>query len=137
MKVQLKTQALRSTLRSWKKSLLLSCGLLTALLMPFAVSVPARALNNVIADGNLGEYASANTAPVLSLGTVSPVVADVQFFLSDQGFYEGAADSVYGDATFDAVVSFQQAQGITADGVIGSETWSALFAIDDRIASIQ
>jgi peptidoglycan hydrolase-like protein with peptidoglycan-binding domain len=119
-------------------SLFVGLGLLTVIGLPLAISSPAQAqVGNIVADGNLGEYNSVTTAPVLSYGIVGPVVADVQYFLSDQGYYGGAADSIFGDATYDAVVSFQQAQGLPVDGVVGPETWAALFAIDDQIALAQ
>jgi Putative peptidoglycan binding domain len=127
MKAQIKFRPVRPLLTMF--------GLLATIALPFTISSPVHALfDNVVSDGSLGEYPSATTAPVLSFGIVSPVVGDLQYFLSDQGFYGGAADNVYGDATYEAVIRFQQAQGITADGVVGSETWVALLAIDDQIA---
>ena len=37
-------------------------------------------------------------------------------------------DGHYGDRTQSAVRSFQKANGLTADGVIGSETWVRLYS---------
>jgi len=37
-----------------------------------------------------------------------------------------AADGIYGPATKDAVIRFQRSKGLTADGVVGAQTWAAL-----------
>lgn len=55
-----------------------------------------------------------------------PDVTAVQTSLSKLGIYKGQIDGVYSSSTADAVRSFQAAVGITADGMVGPETWNAL-----------
>ena len=51
---------------------------------------------------------------------------EYQFMLQDLGFYPGNVDGQAGPLTESAVRNFQQAQGLSVDGVIGSDTWRAL-----------
>jgi|GEM_PF-2271687 UPF0755 protein len=53
-------------------------------------------------------------------------VADLQTALWDFGFDPGAVDSIFGSGTRVAVESFQQAQGLLDDGVVGIDTATAL-----------
>jgi len=50
----------------------------------------------------------------------------LQRALAHLGYSPGTIDGDYGPSTTRAVSSFQQAQGLTADGVLGPETLSAL-----------
>ncbi|WP_338631928.1 peptidoglycan-binding protein [Clostridium baratii] len=51
----------------------------------------------------------------------------VQNKLNSLGFSAGSADGYYGNGTRDAVVKFQRARGLDADGMVGPSTWNALF----------
>lgn len=50
----------------------------------------------------------------------------IQQKLKDLGYYFGSIDGIYGNATRNAVVAFQKANGLTADGVAGPKTIAAL-----------
>lgn len=50
----------------------------------------------------------------------------VQQKLKELGYYSGSVDGVYGQGTRNAVVAFQKANGLTADGVVGQNTARAL-----------
>jgi len=54
------------------------------------------------------------------------VVIELQKALSSAGYDPGPADGEFGPRTEAAVVAFQQANGLSADGVVGPETASAL-----------
>jgi len=56
----------------------------------------------------------------------SPVVRDAQQSLSNRGYNVGPVDGVFGPSTHDAVVRFQQAQGLTQSGTLDAQTLSAL-----------
>jgi peptidoglycan hydrolase-like protein with peptidoglycan-binding domain len=43
-----------------------------------------------------------------------------------------AVDGQYGKKTTAAVKRFQKAAGITADGIVGPQTWAALNATPDK-----
>ncbi len=54
------------------------------------------------------------------------VVSDLQQALKTAGYDPGAIDGKYGQKTVAAVVAFQQASGLSADGVVGAATAAAL-----------
>jgi len=49
-------------------------------------------------------------------------VAIIQRNLTELGYYHGAVDGVYSPITKAAVLSFQQDNGLRADGAVGAET---------------
>jgi peptidoglycan hydrolase-like protein with peptidoglycan-binding domain len=62
----------------------------------------------------------------LNVGSQGKAVADLQEALTDRGYDVGGADGKFGPRTEAAVREFQQAEGLTPDGVVGPGTWSAL-----------
>jgi hypothetical protein len=64
---------------------------------------------------------------VLSLGSHGDEVRQLEQRLQDLNLYTGSIDGVFGGGVQSAVKSFQGANGLAADGVVGSQTWSALF----------
>lgn len=69
---------------------------------------------------------SASAAPVLTVGSSSGDVWDLQYRLKTLDFYTQPLDGVYGSQTKAAVAKFQKAYGLSADGVTGTKTWNAL-----------
>lgn len=51
---------------------------------------------------------------------------DIQTCLKNAGYYDGAVDGIKGSKTRKAIKDFQKANGLTADGIVGSKTWEAL-----------
>lgn len=60
------------------------------------------------------------------MGSSGTEVKQIQTKLRDLGYYKGSIDSVFGTQTKNAVVSFQRAKGLTADGIAGEKTLKAL-----------
>lgn len=51
----------------------------------------------------------------------------IQFILSAKGFYTGKMDAEFGFGTESAVKAFQKSIVLSEDGVVGADTWFALF----------
>jgi peptidoglycan hydrolase-like protein with peptidoglycan-binding domain len=59
------------------------------------------------------------------IGSRGPNVYAIQSLLRQRGF-PVAVDSIFGNATATAVRQFQDAQGLSADGIVGPRTWLRL-----------
>ena len=60
-----------------------------------------------------------------SVGAVSQAVSGIQYLLKARG-HAVATDGSFGPATRAAVIAFQTAAGLTADGIVGPVTWAQL-----------
>lgn len=72
-----------------------------------------------------GAFAAARAAS-LQLGSTGDEVKQLQTKLIRWGYYSGKADGHFGPATRQAVIDFQNRNGLTADGVVGEATRKAL-----------
>ncbi len=80
--------------------------------------------------GTLSDGSWGGTA--LRTGSTGSAVEQVQFWLNTLAQYESAipslaVDGSYGAATASAVRAFQRRYGLTVDGVVGRETWNAIY----------
>ncbi|MDD5679822.1 MAG: peptidoglycan-binding domain-containing protein [Candidatus Omnitrophica bacterium] len=80
-----------------------------------------------------GELSKADSAKVTqsqaSVGEAGKASSkQIQTALKNAGFYEGPVDGKIGKNTKKAIRAFQEANGLTADGVVGNKTWSKLKA---------
>jgi peptidoglycan hydrolase-like protein with peptidoglycan-binding domain len=64
--------------------------------------------------------------PILKRGACEPTVAVLQQVLATHGFEPGPKDGIFGPRTERAVLAFQRAKGLEADGIAGPKTWNAL-----------
>ena len=64
----------------------------------------------------------------LRKGYTGADVIAVQQKLKELGFYSGSVDGVYGTGSIAAVKKFQQQNGLTADGLVGFRTYTALMS---------
>lgn len=79
---------------------------------------------------NFNFYASckeaAKTAQI-SKGASGTLTYILEFILSAKGYYKDAMDAVFGGGLDAAVKAYQEANGLTVDGIVGPDTWYALF----------
>src|SRR3990167_3780386 len=66
--------------------------------------------------------------PTLRRGSKGAAVRTAQTLLTGAGFSPGKADGDFGPKTEAATKAFQSARQLKADGVIGPQTWTALYA---------
>ncbi|OYQ63187.1 hypothetical protein B9G53_18320 [Pseudanabaena sp. SR411] len=66
---------------------------------------------------------------ILRQGSKGSAVAELQQLLQSKGFYTGKIDSDFGAGTTNAVLKFQKANGLVADGIVGSSSWAKLRAV--------
>ena len=77
------------------------------------------------ADTPLATDDAPSSPPVLRITSKHPEVITMQHLLSEAG-YPLEEDSLFGQATLEAVKGFQRRHGLQADGIVGPRTWSAL-----------
>lgn len=106
--------------------------------------------NGLIADGIVGpktwaELFSTNangpstiSTVILQIGSRGAYVVWLQNRLLALDYYLGhaGADGVFGDATKNAVMEFQENNNLTADGIVGEMTWERLHATNGTSNSI-
>ncbi len=78
-----------------------------------------------IGAGNLTGVTATTSTPILKRGSVGDLVVWAQEHLASAGDTI-PIDGDYGPNTQTAVESFQTAEGLTADGIVGPATWAAL-----------
>ncbi len=79
------------------------------------------------ADGVVGSQTWEKLVVTVSEGASSDAVRGAQSALSARG-YSVSVDGAFGSGTKSAVVSFQNSNGLSADGVVGPDTWAKLVA---------
>ncbi len=63
---------------------------------------------------------------VIGTGLTTTQIKSVQTKLKNWGYYTGSVDGIYGAKTKSAVIKFQKKNGLTADGIVGSQTAKAM-----------
>lgn len=68
------------------------------------------------------------------VGDEGPAIRDIQDRLAALGFApNGDNRAMFGDGTRQAVIDFQKAKGLDSDGVVGPDTWRALYEAGYRL----
>ena len=75
-----------------------------------------------------GVSESVSTSTQLMSGSKGDDVKKLQNMLKTLGYFTGNATGNYGELTKSAVIAFQKAKGLTADGIAGSKTIAAINA---------
>ena len=65
------------------------------------------------------------TWPLEQQGSTGENVRTIQYLVTAQG-HPTAVDGVFGPATKSAVAAFQSSRGLSADGIVGAQTWPQL-----------
>lgn len=86
----------------------------------------------VLISSPFGAVALAQQTPfvqrsTLQAGNQGQEVTELQAVLRLMGYYNGPVDGIYSEGTVRAVSAFQQAAGLTPDGIVGEGTWNRLF----------
>ena len=66
------------------------------------------------------------TQPMLRTGSRGDAVRKLQELLNAKGYTCGNVDGIFGSKTYAAVLAFQKANGLGADGIVGPLTWGKL-----------
>ena len=66
------------------------------------------------------------TQPMLRIGSRGDAVRKLQEMLNAKGYTCGSVDGIFGSKTKAAVLAFQKANGLGADGIVGPLTWGKL-----------
>lgn len=79
-------------------------------------------------DGIVGNntYAKLFADSLLKNGSRGELVKQCQMMLNQKGYSAGSADGIFGSNTEKAVKALQSAAGLTVDGKVGKNTWTAL-----------
>jgi g-D-glutamyl-meso-diaminopimelate peptidase len=64
--------------------------------------------------------------PIFKLGSRGTEVMKIQATLKKIGYNPGPIDGVFGSQTEEAVRQFQRNNGLTADGIVGANTYRIL-----------
>lgn len=88
--------------------------------------------NGLVADGVVGYWTlsklgMANVNSTLKAGSRGTGVVKLQTALNNKGYSVGKVDGVFGNKTYNAVVAFQKANGLTPDGIAGPITQTKLY----------
>lgn len=64
--------------------------------------------------------------PIVRNGSKGVYVCVLQDSLNNLGYNTGGLDGIFGTKTNSAVISYQNKKGLTADGIVGQNTWTTL-----------
>ena len=90
------------------------------------VAAPLATAATVAAQVPSSQLLAQQTETVLEQGSTGSAVRDLQAMLALMGYYSGAVDGIYEQATIQAVRQFQTDAGLVADGIVGPITWQRL-----------
>ncbi|WP_266075375.1 peptidoglycan hydrolase [Haladaptatus caseinilyticus] len=76
-----------------------------------------------IGGGGGGSY----SWPIYSRGDQAEAVYSIQYLLEEHGYSLNYHDGIYGSEVESTVESFQSANGLSVDGVVGPNTWEELY----------
>lgn len=84
--------------------------------------------SNQVIDGIAGKNTLAGL-PVLQQGAKGNITKLLQEKLTALGFSTNGADGIFGNWTRTAVIKYQKNKGLSADGIVGQNTWKSLLGL--------
>jgi len=75
-----------------------------------------------------GSSSGAAELPVLKRGSSGDTVKILQYALNSKGYNSGTTDGIFGKNTESAVMNFQKARGLNANGIVDANFWKALLS---------
>ena len=88
----------------------------------------AEKLNGSSSSSGSSSSGSSTSSSLMQLGSSSDAVKTLQTNLKTLGYYTGSLTGNFGEKTHAAVIAYQKAKGLTADGIAGSKTLAAISA---------
>lgn len=83
---------------------------------------------NASVDGIAGPE-TLGKCPLLQNGSMGEVTRILQTRLNALGYNCGSVDGLFGQNTKKAVINYQKAKGLVADGIVGQNTWRKLLGL--------
>jgi peptidoglycan L-alanyl-D-glutamate endopeptidase CwlK len=77
-------------------------------------------------DGIFGP-ATKSACPIVRKGAQGNITWLIQAMLSIKGYSTNGIDGIYGNGTYNAIKTFQRNNGLSADGIVGKNTFEKLF----------
>lgn len=105
----------------------LNSNLKDSVVVALQTQINKQGFGNIAVDGIAGN-ATISHAPMLKLGASGEITRTMQKLLNRKGNNIGL-DGIFGQTTLNAVKAFQKRKGLTADGIVGKQTWAKLLAI--------
>jgi N-acetylmuramoyl-L-alanine amidase len=82
-----------------------------------------------VSQDNIPGPITLSKCPLLKNGAMGNIVKWLQERLKFLGFNCGATDGIFGEKTRVAVMAFQTSRGLSADGIVGQNTWRKLLGL--------
>ena len=84
--------------------------------------------SNQVVDGIPGKN-TLNGCPTLRKGATGNITKLLQEKLTALGYGTNGVDGIFGNGTKNAVIRYQKAKGLSADGIVGQNTWRKLLGL--------
>ena len=81
--------------------------------------------SNQVVDGIAGKNTLAG-CPLLKIGARGNITKLLQEKLTSLGYGTNGVDGIFGNGTKNAVIKYQKSKGLSADGIVGQNTWRKL-----------
>ncbi len=88
----------------------------------------AQGFSNQVVDNMAGPI-TLSGCPMLKIGASGNITRLLQERLNTLGFNCGNVDGIFGEKTRAVVIAFQASRGLSADGVVGQNTWRKLLGL--------